>query len=130
MIKRYLLDTHIFIWGDSEPERLSAVAVDIINNPNHQIYLSLASLWEMQIKLQLGKLSLSLPLPQLIQDIEQSQNFIFLPIQKSHILTLSQLPMIHKDPFGRLIIAQALTENMSIISDDAFVKQYPITTVF
>lgn len=130
MTSRYLLDTHIFIWADSEPERLSKLAINLINDPNHQIYLSLASLWEMQIKLQLGKLTLSMTLVELIKDIEKSQNFIFLPIEKSHILALANLPMIHKDPFDRLIIAQALSEDMTIITDDGFVKQYPISTAF
>ena len=126
MVVRYLIDTHIFIWADSDPQKLSPQVRSIIQNPQNQIYLSTVSLWEMQIKHNLGKLELSIPLSQIISDIKNEQLYNLLDIQAKHILSLEQLPDIHKDPFDRLLIAQANTEHMILITDDTKIVQYPV----
>ena len=88
--------------------------------------LSTASLWEMQIKLAIGKLELRLPLADLVREQRERNGFEILPITLPHILELETLPMHHKDPFDRLLIAQAKSENLPILSADAISDSYPI----
>lgn len=103
----YLIDTHVFIWLDTQQNRLSKPVMAIFNDPNNQFYLSLVSIWEIQIKNQLGKLRLSNSLS-LVLDAQQKTNHIqILSIELPHILGLSQLPDHHNDPFDRLLISQA-----------------------
>lgn len=126
MTIRYLIDTHIFIWADSDPQKLSSQVRSIIQNSQNQIYLSTVSLWEMQIKHNLGKLELSIPLSQIIMDIKNEQLYQLLDIKTEHILSLERLPDIHKDSFDRLLIAQANAEDMVLITDDTKIIQYPV----
>jgi PIN domain nuclease of toxin-antitoxin system len=91
------------------------------------LMLSVASIWEMQIKNQLGKLQLRVPLPEIIR--EQRENGIeILPIEPAHIFTLDSLPGHHKDPFDRLLIAQAIVEDAVLLTADPLIQQYPIKT--
>ncbi|MBS9779064.1 MAG: type II toxin-antitoxin system VapC family toxin [Moraxellaceae bacterium] len=126
---QYLLDTHIFIWANKEPEKLSENIQKILSNPNNQLYFSMVALWEMQIKMQLGKLKVSTGLKQLIADIKQDNLYQILPIKDTHIINLEKLPTIHRDPFDRLMISQAMIENMTFLSVDSFVQQYPIQVI-
>lgn len=119
---KVLLDTHVFIWLDSEPEKLSQTALNICQNQNNQLYLSVASVWEMQIKHQLGKLNLKLPISQMLTTQEQDNNLKVLPIKL--IYQLKNLLLHHNDPFDRLLLAQSLQENMSIVSADTKFNQY------
>jgi len=105
---KLLLDTHVFLWLNHDPERLSNTVKDLCNSGAHEFYLSMASPWEMQIKCQLDKLSLAMPLEELVQKNTQENNIHLLPIELSHISNLAQLPPHHKDPFDRLIISQAI----------------------
>ncbi len=125
----YLIDTHIYIWLDANPNKLKRQWQEILANPNNEIYLSMASLWEMQIKYQLGKLELSMPLANLVEDLKTSGLYQILPIQENHILQLQNLPTIHKDPFDRMLIAQAMTENLTLMTDDEKIIQYPINFI-
>ncbi|MBF0220555.1 MAG: type II toxin-antitoxin system VapC family toxin [Gammaproteobacteria bacterium] len=119
----YLLDTHIFLWWDSEPDKLPQKILEQIQNPHNRCYLSLVTLWEITIKLQLGKLTLRQPLSVLVE--EQQQNHIeLLPLQPTHIFTLEQLPAHHKDPFDRLLIAQAIAEQLTVITVDSQFQSY------
>ena len=123
---KILFDTHAFLWWDSEPERLSALALEACTDPSNELYLSIASLWEMQIKIGLGKLLLRLSLESILQH-QQSQNSLqILPILPSHIFALASLPSLHKDPFDRLLVSQAGTEGCCLLSSDSFISQYPI----
>ena len=127
---KLLFDTHAFLWWDSEPQRLSEFALDACTDPSNEIYLSVASLWEMQIKMGLGKLHLRLSLENILQH-QQSQNGLqLLPILPSHIFALSSLPTFHKDPFDRLLVSQAGCEGCSLLSSDAFVSQYPVDVLW
>jgi PIN domain nuclease of toxin-antitoxin system len=123
---KYLLDTHTFIWWDASPEKLSAEVLAICQNPQHVLYVSLTSLWEMQIKQQLGKLSLNKNLDVLIADQVEQNNIQLLPIKPNHIFALANLPMIHKDPFDRLLISQAKQENLTLLSKDSVFKDYSV----
>ena len=127
---KYLLDTHAFLWLNDESERLTQTVKELCSSGEHEFYLSMASAWEMQIKHQLGKLSLAMPIAELVIKNTQENNIQLLPIDLSHINYLEQLPSHHKDPFDRIIIAQVIIEGMSIISiDNAFVD-YPVNIVW
>jgi PIN domain nuclease of toxin-antitoxin system len=123
---KLLLDTHTFIWWDSSPQKLSQKALAFCQNPENTLLLSMASIWEIQIKLQLGKLSLNLPLPELIESQQQTNNIELLPINLIHILTLDSLPKYHKDPFDRLLISQAIVESAVLVSGDSILANYPV----
>ena len=123
---RILLDTHIFIWWDSDPEQLSSTARAFCDDSANALVLSVVSVWEMQIKQQLGKLKLRLPLTELIEGQQQTNGIEVLPVTLNHVLALENLPLHHKDPFDRLLIAQALVEDMSLLSADPAFGKYNI----
>ncbi len=121
-----LLDTHAFIWLDSAPDKLSAKALAICQDQNNTLYLNMASAWEMQIKQQLGKLNLKLPLNQLIEEQYVNNGLQILPIETEHIYALKELPFHHKDPFDRLILVQAKLENLLLASADVVFNRYDV----
>jgi PIN domain nuclease of toxin-antitoxin system len=122
---KILLDTHIFIWWDSEPEKLSPRTLELLQQPKTRRYVSVISLWEMQIKSQIGKLTLSQPIEKIYKN--QSKNeIIFLPVNPNHVLRLNGLPLHHKDPFDRILIAQALVEGLTLISVDQKFRLYDV----
>ena len=96
---KLLLDTHAFLWWDGEPEKLSRHVLELFQNPENTLILSVASIWEMQIKIQLGKLRLDVPLAELIP--QQKENGMeILPVEASHVFAVETLPSYHKDPFA------------------------------
>ncbi|MBE9035825.1 type II toxin-antitoxin system VapC family toxin [aff. Roholtiella sp. LEGE 12411] len=122
---KLLLDTHTFIFWDSQPSKLSQRALELLTHKDNLRLLSVVSLWEIQIKQQLGKLTLNKTLEEII--IIQQNNYIeMLPITVAHILALNSLPMYHKDPFDRLLIAQAHIENAVLISCDSVFANYSV----
>lgn len=121
-----LLDTHTFIWWDSRPGQLSAEALALCQDVANTMFLSLVSVWEMQIKHQLGKLQFQHPLAELIAAQQQANGLQILPIRLEHIYAVGALPLHHKDPFDRLLIAQAQIENMVLVSADTIFSQYPV----
>lgn len=123
---RILIDTHILIWWESTPERLSSTARRRLEEAQDTFIISVASLWEMQIKLAIGKLTLRLPLAEVVREQQKQNGFEILPITLQHVLALETLPMHHKDPFDRLLIAQAQAEGLPLLSADAVFDQYPI----
>jgi PIN domain nuclease of toxin-antitoxin system len=127
-VKRETAAGHaIFIWWDSQPERLSPRLLALCADPDNTLVLSVASVWEMQIKVQLGKLDLDRPLTGIVEGHLLGNQIELLPIELPHVLTLEQLPFHHKDPFDRLIVAQALAEHLTILSVDSLLGQYPVT---
>ncbi len=127
---KLLLDTHAFIWWDSEPNKLSSTALAFCQDQANELWLSIASVWEMQIKLQLGRLRLSLPLAELIESQRQMNGLQVLPITLDHVLAIDQLPAYHKDPFDRLLIAQANVEDAVLISHDPIFVKYAVKVVW
>ncbi|HZF13836.1 MAG TPA: type II toxin-antitoxin system VapC family toxin [Thermoanaerobaculia bacterium] len=125
-----LLDTHAFIWWDSDPTKLSTQARAVCEDRTNAIFLSAASAWEMQIKLQLGKLSLRLSLEEVIASQQQTNNIQILPVALGHVLALKDLPSPHKDPFDRLLIAQANVEDVVLISHDPIFASYPVRVLW
>jgi PIN domain nuclease of toxin-antitoxin system len=120
-----LIDTHVFLWWDSQPEKIPSRTLSALEDPDNTVWLSLVSIWEVQIKTQMGKLALNQSLDSLVQ--QQQQNDIqLLPIKLNHILALQPLPYYHKDPFDRLLIAQSIAENLTCVSADSVFKQYNI----
>jgi PIN domain nuclease of toxin-antitoxin system len=120
-----LFDTHSFIWWADEPAKISPAALVALEDEDNRLYLSDASIWEMQIKVQLGKIKLKLPLPDLIESQKRDNNVEILHITTEHILALDKLPFHHKDPFDRLIIAQSIVENFTIVTLDPEFPAYP-----
>lgn len=123
---KIVLDTHTFIWWDSERTKLSATALHHCQDQTNTLILSVASVWEMQIKHQLGKLILKLPLADIIEAQRTTNNIEILPIHLPHVLALESLPAYHRDPFDRLIIAQANVEGAIVLSCDPVFKKYPV----
>ena len=121
---RILSDTHIFIWFSQDSSQLSRSAHELLRNPENEIFLSMASIWEIQIKLDIKKLTLPLPLAELIALQRRENNIQILPIELHHIYALSDLPMHHRDPFDRLLIAQSNAERMPILTADAVFDRY------
>lgn len=123
---RLLIDTHVLIWFAQDSEELSENAFQLLKNRDNEILLSIASIWEMQIKSQLGKLRLNIPLPELIEKQKAINNLQLLNIELEHIWELENLPHHHRDPFDRILIAQATTLNLSLISIDSAFDNYLI----
>ncbi len=124
---KLLLDTHIFIWWAVAPEKLSATTLAALEDENNDLLLSIAGVWEMQIKAQLGKLKLNDSLQNLIQSQQAANGIQLLPIELAHVLVLDTLPLHHKDPFDRLLIAQSITEGATLVSTDSQFSVYPVT---
>ena len=127
---KLLLDTHAFLWLNDDSERLSQTVKTLCTSGEHEFYLSIASPWEMQIKNQLGKLSLAMPIAELVNKNVQDNNIKLLPINLFHISHLEQLPPHHKDPFDRIIIAQAIIEGITIVSVDHAFSDYAVQVVW
>lgn len=127
---KLLLDTHTFIWWDSDPAKLSATAMALCSDPANELILSVTTLWEMQIKHQLGKLSLRLPLVDIVAHQQATNAVSVLPILSTHVFALDGLPTAHKDPFDRLLVAQATSEGATLVSADAIFKSYPVRTAW
>ena len=123
---RLLLDTHTFIWLDASPDQLSAEAHDILQDPGNDLLLSMVSVWEIQLKAQLGRLDLRRDLAGIIQDQRESNGIELLPITLSHILALSELPPHHGDPFDRLLISQSRVDNLVLVTKDENISKYTV----
>ena len=123
---KLLLDTHAFLWWDSAPEQLSPRALSLCEDTNNLLHLSVASLWEIQIKTQIGKLKMFMSLPDLVLSQQEANNLVIVSVQARHTYALDDLPTLHRDPFDRIIVAQAKTERLCIISHDDIVRQYPV----
>ena len=123
---KLLLDTHIFIWWADQPERLSPDALSALEDEANELLLSVASVWEMQIKIQLGKLKLSLPLKELVKNQQDTNDLRVSPVALTHVLALDSLPFHHKDPFDRLLIAQCMAEGLTIVTADSQFSAYSV----
>lgn len=127
---RVLLDTHAYLWFVGNDPRLSVKARDVIEDGGTVPFLSIAAVWEMAIKVSIGKLTPHVPFTVLIADQLARNDIILLDITVPHTLHVAQLPMLHRDPFDRMLIAQAMVEQIPIISADAAFDAYPITRIW
>jgi PIN domain nuclease of toxin-antitoxin system len=125
----FFLDTSVLIWWLAEPARLSSAATSCIADPENQISCSVVNLWEIQIKVKLGKLDLDLPLAEIHRWVVEQEGWLLLPVQWPHIRRLDQLPVPHKDPFDRLLIAQAVEECLPLVRVDPLMRDYPVAVL-
>jgi PIN domain nuclease of toxin-antitoxin system len=126
---RILLDTHIFLWFISGDVQLSTNVRDAIRDPDNEVYLSAVSVWEAIVKYQLGKL----PLPEHPETYLPKQRDLHqiasLPLEESDVVQLAQLPPLHRDPFDRMLICQALQNDLTIATVDSAVRAYSVSVI-
>jgi len=125
---KLLLDTHSFLWFVNGDAKLSKTAHTMIEDERHSAWVSLASTWEMAIKSGLGKLELEGPLDQFLS-VELAR-FNLLPISLDHTIAIASLPQYHRDPFDRMLVAQCVTEGMTLISRDVALDPYGIRRIW
>jgi PIN domain nuclease of toxin-antitoxin system len=127
---RLLLDTHTFLWWVNDSDALSRTAGARIADERNECWLSLASAWEMAIKVGTGKLELPAPVERFVEEQLAANAFRALPIELSHLARVATLPFHHRDPFDRLLAAQALKEKLTIVSVDPVFRKYGVKRVW
>ena len=127
---RALLDTSSFLWFIGGSKKLSAKAREVMENYDNELVMSVASLWEIAIKLSIGKLELSEPFDRLIPEKIEENTIDILQINLSHLSAMMMLPLHHRDPFDRLIIAQGIFEKLPIIACDEAFESYHIDIIW
>ena len=125
---KVLLDTHTFIWAITDERRLSPRAHSLI--ASSELWWSVVSLWEAIQKAQVGKLSLQLPAGPFLTGELSSNHVRLLPVSLSHVLRVEELPLHHRDPFDRLLIAQSIEEGWPIITADPWFARYPVDVIW
>jgi PIN domain nuclease of toxin-antitoxin system len=127
---KLLLDTHLLLWAAAEPERLSKAARKLIDNPDNELLFSAASLWEVAIKRRLGREDFKVD-ARLLRRGLLDNGYSELPIISDHVVATESLPPLHKDPFDRILVAQATVEGVTLLTIDSLISQYagPIRTV-
>lgn len=123
---RYLLDTHAYLWTIDESPRLSRSAREVIESRENRLVLSTASLWEIAIKLSIGKLRLDLAFADVAMTIPAAHDMEILPITFDHLDIISRLPIHHRDPFDRLLVAQCIADDLVLLSGDTALDTYGI----
>lgn len=124
---RLLLDTHAFLWWVADDERLSPRAAALIAEPSNEVLVSAATAWEVVVKSALGRVEVPTPVDRFLTAQIEANAFIPLPIHMRHALGLAALPQIHRDPFDRILVAQAVAEDLTIVSRDRVMDGYPVT---
>jgi len=125
---RLILDTHVFLWWIIDSPQLSSRVRDVMRNQANELFLSVASAWEIAIKVNLGRLRLPDRPDRFIPGQLMKNAIEPLPVEMSHALHVSRLPAIHRDPFDRIIIAQSILEKMDVVTRDADIAKYKIKT--
>jgi len=125
----YLLDTHSLLWVLNGDKRLSDIARNIIEDRQHTKFVSMASVWEVGIKISIGKLAFPENTIGFVKEI-QKHGFVLLPISTNYIYEIEQLPLIHRDPFDRLLIATAIAEQMPLITVDENIAKYDVPIIW
>ena len=123
---KILLDTHALLWWLTDDGRLGRQARELVEDPGNDVLVSVVSLWEIAVKTRVGKLEADI---RQITDAVQQDGFALLDISVAHLLTLAGLPLHHRDPFDHLLIAQAITEDATFISEDRNTAQYPVRSL-
>jgi len=127
---KLLLDTHVLLWAIDSPNLLSEGARSAILDERNELFASVASIWELTIKLQSGKLRLRMKLEQFPRQLEMVGISNYLPIGLFDVLELGRLPGIHEDPFDRMFVAQAKAGGFTVITKDAFIHKYSIPVIW
>jgi PIN domain nuclease of toxin-antitoxin system len=124
-----LLDSHALLWFLKGNTKMPEKTVEVIHSPENEIYVSIASVWEIAIKTSIGKVTLDCGIDNFIKNINDN-GFSLLAISPEHIKKSMELPFIHRDPFDRLIIAQAVVEGMNIITADENIVKYDVSNIW
>jgi PIN domain nuclease of toxin-antitoxin system len=127
---KVLLDTHAFLWSITGDDRLSKTAEEIFLDPDNNLFFSAASFWEICIKLSLGKLSLKREWFKTIQEEMRINAVQWLPVEMRHCVELTKLPFHHRDPFDRMLIAQAMVADLQLLSRDGRLSAYEINRIW
>jgi PIN domain nuclease of toxin-antitoxin system len=127
---RYLLDTTVFLWNFVEPEKLSRAARTLFDDPKDAVYLSAASVWEISIKSSSGKLDLPENARTYVAKRAAPAGLVALSITHEHAMRAGELPRHHGDPFDRMLISQAQTENMVLVTADRSITKYSVQTLW
>jgi PIN domain nuclease of toxin-antitoxin system len=127
---KLLLDTHVLIWWSLDSGKLSRKVYDLLTDFSNTHVVSIASIWEMQVKLQLGKLDLDGKVSELIAHQQQVNNLEILQIDLAHVYALESLQNEHRDPFDRITIAQSIVEEMPLLSADRVFDRYPVNKIW
>jgi PIN domain nuclease of toxin-antitoxin system len=120
---KLLLDTQILLWAAGQPERLSAAARRLLNDPGNELLFSAASLWEVAIKNTLGREDFRVE-PRLLRRGLLDNDYVELPVTSQHAVNIDGLPLLHKDPFDRLLLAQAISEGITLLTADKQLAEY------
>lgn len=121
---KLLLDTHLLLWAAGESSRLPRTVRSLIDNPENELLFSVASLWEVSIKRALGRKDFAID-PRLLRRGLLDNGYVELPIVSDHVVAIENFPAIHKDPFDRVLVAQALVEGITLLTTDSVLTQYP-----
>ena len=127
---RLLLDTQVFLWSGSAPERLSPRARRAIETGRNEVFLSAASVWEIAIKTQVGRLQLTRDLEDFTRERMAESSLVALPVLLTHATHVASLPDVHRDPFDRLLVAQAIVEGLHLVTADRRLREYPVKVVW
>ncbi len=127
---RVLLDTATFLWAASDASEFSAKAREIFADPENEIYLSSVSAWEIAVKYALGKLPLPAPPARFVPFQRKQHGIDSLQLDEEAALHLSRLPLLHKDPFDRMLVCQAVVHHLVILTPDELIHQYPVRTIW
>jgi len=125
---RVLIDTHVLLWGLQDPPRLSDRVRALL--PKSDVWISVASLWEIIAKVQVGKLKLPTPVRDFLTLKLRENGVLILPLTFDHVRRLEELPLHHRDPFDRILIAQSLEENLPLITADSLFKNYAVRLIW
>jgi PIN domain nuclease of toxin-antitoxin system len=125
-----LLDSHTVLWATLDDDRLPAGVRDLVADPRRRIVMSVATTWELTMKALAGRLSLPEPPAQYFEGLVDDFGYELLPIHQRHVSALSELPAIHDDPFDRMLVAQALVEDLELVTGDERLRAYPVRTIW
>jgi len=125
-----LLDTCVLIWLTQEPEKLSEKSKEVLEKPDNELLVSHVSVWEMHLKMQAEKLSLSLPLRKWLSEQQSIWGFFYLAITLEHLLRTGEIERHHSDPFDRLLVSQSIVESLSIMTPDPWIPRYPVHVIW
>jgi PIN domain nuclease of toxin-antitoxin system len=127
---RALVDSHTVLWATLDDDRLPDGVRDLVSDPRNRIVVSVATTWELTIKAMAGKLRLPEPPAPYLEGLVRDFGYELLPIQERHVAALPELPAIHDDPFDRMLVAQALVEDLDLVTGDEWMRRYPIRTIW
>ena len=126
---RYLLDTHTYLWWTADDPRLSP-GVRAIMQQDNELFFSVASVWEISIKAQLRRLEFDYDPTVVIPHRIAAYGLTVLPVEVRHALQVFKLPLLHRDPFDRMLVAQALIEDLPLLTSDRSIAQYPVSVIW